>query len=195
MRITLIGAGQVGSTIVESLHHDHDLTVIDLDPGRLAALSNRYDVVTSEGDCTSRRVLADAGVGRADLVIAATSRDETNLVSAMFSKRLAPRTTTIMRTSSVEYLELWREGELDVDFIVSSELETAHVISRTVGVPAARQTDVFADGQVQIAEFVIEAGSVGATIGVPLREARIPADSKVASIIRGDEMILPGGDA
>jgi trk/ktr system potassium uptake protein len=195
MRITIIGAGQVGSTIVESLHGDHELTVIDLDPGRLAALSYRYDLVTFEGDCTSRRVLEDAGVARADLVIAATSRDETNLVSAMFSKRLATRTTTIMRTSSVEYLELWREGQLDVDFIVSSEEETANVISRTVGVPAARQTDVFADGQVQIAEFEIEAGSDGSTIGVPLREAKLPADSKVASIIRGDETILPRGDA
>ena len=89
----------------------------------------------------------------ADLLIACTSRDETNLVAATFSKRMAPKTTTVIRDANVEYLELWREGQLDVDFIVSSELETAHVISRTIGVPAARQTDVFADGQVQIVEF------------------------------------------
>jgi trk system potassium uptake protein TrkA len=135
------------------------------------------------------------GVKEADLLIACTSRDETNLVAAMFAKRLAPRTTTVMRASNVEYLELWREGQLDVDFIVSSELETANVIARTITVPAARQTDVFANGQVQIVEFEIEADTSTSVVGVPLREAALPPDSKVASIIRGDETILPRGDA
>ena len=194
MRIFVIGAGQVGSTVVESLHSEHELVVIDLEPARLDALGARFDVVTLEGNGTSTRTLKDAGIETADLLIAATSRDEANLVSAMFSRKLAPRITTVMRASSGEYLELWREGQLDVDFIVSSELETAHVVTRTIGVPAARQTDIFAGGQVQIVEFDVEAGSEGTTIGVPLREAELPRDSKVASIIRGDQTILPRGN-
>jgi trk/ktr system potassium uptake protein len=94
----------------------------------------------------------------------------------------------------VEYVELWREGQLDVDFVVSSELETAHAISRIIGVPAARQTDVFAEGQVQIVEFEAQQGSSDQVMGVPLRDASFPRDSKVAAIIRGEEMLLPGGD-
>jgi trk system potassium uptake protein len=195
MRIVVIGAGQVGSTVVEALHDEHQVTVVDLDPTRLSALSYRYDVITREANGASRRTLTEVGVKEADLLIACTSRDETNLVAAMFSKRVAPRTTTVMRASNVEYLELWREGQLDVDFVVSSELETAHVISRTIGVPAARQTDVFANGQVQIAEFEVQEGASPSVVGVPLREAAIPPDSKVASIIRGDEALLPRGDA
>jgi trk system potassium uptake protein TrkA len=195
MRIVVIGAGHVGSTVAEALNEEHELTVVDLDPGRLNALANRYDVVTREGNGASRRTLAEVGVEEADLLIACTSRDETNLVAAMFAKRLAPRTTTVMRASNVEYLELWREGQLDVDFIVSSELETANVIARTITVPAARQTDVFANGQVQIVEFVVEPGTTASVVGVPLREATLPPDSKVASIIRGAETILPRGDA
>jgi trk system potassium uptake protein TrkA len=195
MRIVVIGAGHVGSTVAEALSEEHELTVVDLDPGRLNALAYRYDVVTREGNGASRRTLAEVGVKEADLLIACTSRDETNLVAAMFAKRLAPRTTTVMRASNVEYLELWREGQLDVDFIVSSELETANVIARTITVPAARQTDVFANGQVQIVEFEIEADTSTSVVGVPLREAALPPDSKVASIIRGDETILPRGDA
>ena len=75
----------------------------------------------------------------------------------MITKALSPRTTTIVRTTNPEYLDVWREGQLDVDFIVSSEVETALAVSRAVGVPAARQTDVFAEGQVQLVEFdVIE---------------------------------------
>ncbi|MDQ3822092.1 MAG: Trk system potassium transporter TrkA [Actinomycetota bacterium] len=195
MRIFVIGAGQVGTTIVEALHDEHNLTVFDLDTSRLSALSYRFDVATVEGDGASRRALQQAGIEHADLLIACTSRDETNVIAALFARGLSRETKTIVRTTNVEYLDVWRERELDVDFIVSSELETAHAVSRTIGVPAARQTDVFADGQVQIVEFDVESGTGRPdVIGPALRDAYVPPDSKVASIIRGGEMIVPRGD-
>jgi trk system potassium uptake protein TrkA len=194
MRVFVIGAGQVGFAIVEALHEEHDITVLDTEPSRLAALAGRFDIATFEGDGTSRRDLATAGIKDSDLVIACTSRDEVNLVAGMFARREARNATTVIRTSNVEYVEVWREGQLDVDFVVSSELETAHAISRIIGVPAARQTDVFAEGQVQLVEFDVEDGASREVVGLPLREARIPRDAKVAAIIRGDQMLLPGGD-
>jgi len=194
VKIFVIGAGQVGFEIVEALHIEHDVTVLDTEPSRLAAMSERFDVVTFEGDGTSRRDLAAAGIHDTDLVIACTSRDEVNLVAGMFARREAKSATTVIRTSNVEYVDLWRAGQLDVDFVVCSELETAHAISRIIGVPAARQTDVFAEGQVQIVEFDVEEGASPDVVGVSVREARIPRDSKVAAIIRGDEMLLPGGE-
>jgi trk system potassium uptake protein TrkA len=157
-------------------------------------MTSRFDVAVFEGDGTSRKDLAAAGMATADLVIACTSRDEVNLVAGMFSRREAEHATTVIRTSSTEYVELWREGQLDVDFVVSSELETAYAISRILGVPAARQTDVFAEGQVQLVEFDVDEDASSAVVGVPLRDAAIPDDSKVAAIIRGDDTILPGGD-
>jgi trk/ktr system potassium uptake protein len=194
MRIFVIGAGQVGSTVVEALHQEHELTLIDLDAARLSTLSYQFDIGTIEGNGASRRTLRDAGIDQADLLIAATSRDEVNIVSSMFAKKLSPETKTIVRTTNVEYLDLWQERELDVDFVISSEVETAHAVSRIIGVPAARQTDVFADGQVQMVEFDVPVGADGEIVGTPLREAVIPGDSKVASIIRGDRMIVPRGD-
>ena len=156
MRVFVIGAGQVGSTIVEALHDEHEVTVLDTEPARLQALTARFDVAVFEGDGTSRKDLASAGIATADLVIGCTSRDEVNLVAGMFARREAEKATTVIRTSSIEYVELWREGQLDVDFVVSSELETAYAISRILGVPAARQTDVFAEGQVQLGEFDVD---------------------------------------
>ncbi len=194
MRIFVIGAGQVGSTVVEALHHEHELTLIDLDADRLSTLSYQFDIGTIEGNGASRRTLRDAGIDKADLLIAATSRDEVNIVASMFAKKLSPETKTIVRTTNVEYLDLWQERELDVDFVISSEVETAHAVSRIIGVPAARQTDVFADGQVQMVEFDVPDAADERVVGVPLREAVIPPDSKVASIIRGDRMIVPRGD-
>jgi len=140
VKIFIIGAGQVGATVVEALHDEHELTVVDLDEERLAGLSQRYDVATIEGNGASRRVLSDAGITQADLLIACTSRDESNIVAAMISKACSHRTTTVVRMTNPEYLEVWREGQLDVDFIVSSEVETAYAISRTIGVPTTRPT-------------------------------------------------------
>jgi trk system potassium uptake protein len=218
MNIVVLGAGQVGMAIVEALHDEHDVTVLDLDPARLRALGYRFDVRTVEGNGATRRVLQDAGIKQADLLIACTSRDEINLVAAMLAKKLS-EAQTIVRTSNPEYIEAWHERQIDVDFMVSSELETAHAVSRTIGVPAAKQTDVFADGQVQIVEFDVpsrdgrdESAAIPLTeaaeraagrapgsryagvIGLPLRDAEIPADSKVASIIRGERVIVPRGD-
>ena len=194
MKIVVIGAGQVGSTVVEALHAEHELAVIDLDSPRLSALSYRYDLTTIEGNGASRGTLLEAGIRDADLLIACTSRDEPNIIAAVFTRRISPRTRTVVRTTNVEYLDAWRERELDVDLIVSPELETAYAISRIIGVPAARQTDVFAEGQVQIVEFDVEPGTgAAALIGQPLREARVPENSRVASIIRGGRMIVPRG--
>jgi trk system potassium uptake protein TrkA len=194
VKIFVVGAGQVGVTVIEALHDEHELTVFDLDDERLAAISQRYDVHTVEGNGASRRVLSEAGIVQADLLIACTSRDETNIVAAMISKACSTRTTTVVRTTNPEYLDVWREGQLDVDFIVSSEVETAHAISKTIGIPAARQTDTFADGQVQMVEFEVTGKADPSILGVPLREARLPPDARVAAIIRGDSVVIPRGD-
>lgn len=192
MKIVIVGAGQVGSTVVEALHDEHELVVVDLEAPRLAALSYRYDVATVEGNGASRSVLQQCGIKGADLLIACTSRDESNLIAAMMTKKLSPDTKVVARTTDEEYLDVWRERQLDVDLIVSSEHETAHAISRTIGVPAARQTDVFADGQVQIVEFDVEDAATE-VIGTLLRDAPLPRDSKVAAIIRGEKMVIPRG--
>jgi trk system potassium uptake protein TrkA len=201
MKIVVLGAGQVGAAIVEALHEDHHVTVVDLDAARLQAISYRYDVASVKGNGATRRVLQEAGIGEAALMIACTSRDEINLVAATLVKKLS-NAQTIVRTSNPEYLEAWQERQIEVDFMVSSELETARAVSQTIGVPAAKQTDVFADGQVQIVEFDVPAAGSGQTttdaydrvVSLPLKEATIPADSKVASIIRADRMLVPRGD-
>jgi trk system potassium uptake protein TrkA len=194
MKIIVLGAGHVGQTLVDSLYEEHELTVIDVDGERCARVADRYDVMTVHGDATTRKVLQKAGAAEANLLLACSPREEANLVCAMLFKRISPA-KTVIRTNSTELLEAWREGEIDIDFMVSPELETANAIAGIVGLPAARQTDVFADGKVQIVEFdVPAAASNDALIGRPIRVADFPPDSKLAGLIRAGRMILPGGD-
>src|SRR5262245_46646899 len=102
MRVVVIGAGQVGSTVVEALHHDHEVTVVDLDASRLGVLGDRFDAHTIEGNGASRRTLEEAGIRDAELLIACTSRDEINIIAAVFTRKLSPNTPTIVRTTDEE---------------------------------------------------------------------------------------------
>jgi trk system potassium uptake protein TrkA len=140
-------------------------------------------------------VLRRAGVESAGVVVACSSREEANLVCAFLAKRLAPDAKTVVRSTSLELLEAWSEGEIDVDCMISPEVETAHAIAGVVGLPAARRTDVFADGRVQVVEFDVpaDAGSDG-LVGTPLRRAALPEDSKVVGVIRSDELVVPTAD-
>lgn len=194
MRVLVLGAGHVGQAIVAALHAEHAATVIDVDRQRLAMLADRYDVRTVEGDGTTKRIVKSAGGEEIDLFMGCSPREEANFVAAMLAKQLYGA-KAVIRASSTAYLDAWRERHLDVDFMVSPELETANAVSASFGIPAARQTDVFADGQVQIVEFdVPEDADRNAVIGRSLRQAEIPANSKVAGLIRGERMIVPRGE-
>jgi trk system potassium uptake protein TrkA len=194
LNVVVIGAGQVGSRIVEQLHTDHSVTVIDADPEALRSLGAETDVLAVVGDAASRRTLMEAHVADADLTITCTQRDEVNIVAALFAKRLSGG-LTVVRVSNTEYLDVWRAGDLEFDLMVSPPLETANAVTQITGVPAARQTDMFADGRVQMVEFDIPIEHpTDAVVGVPLKEARLPHDCKVASIIRPDGVVIPRGD-
>jgi trk system potassium uptake protein TrkA len=194
MKVILLGAAHIGRALVDALHEEHEITVIDISADRLATLAARYDVRTIEGDGTTERVIRKAIVKGADLFIGCSPREEANLVGAMLVKRLSGA-QTIVRTTSTAYLDAWRERHLDVDFMVSPELETANAIAATLGLPAARQTDIFADGKVQIVELDVPAHVPNnKLVGRDLRSAEIPPDSKVAAIIRGERMVVPRGD-
>jgi trk system potassium uptake protein TrkA len=191
VKVFVIGAGLVGSAVADALHDEHSLTVLDVDATRVRALGQRYDIVTIAADAASRRQLDAAGVADSELVIACTSRDEVNLVAAALARMEAPRATTVVRTSSAEFVEVWREGGLDVDFVVSTELETARAVVAAVGMPAARRTDTFAGGQVQVLELDVAEGASPVVVGRELRRAHVPRDSRVVAVLRGDSAELP----
>lgn len=193
MKVLVIGAGQVGTAVVAALHSAHDVTVLELDADRLSSVSYRFDVLPVQGSGTARADLLRAGARVTDLVIAATDRDETNIVAAMLIRSIC-KGKIVVRTRSSEYFEAWRAGHLDVDFIVSSEQETAQAVARAIGYPNAVQTDVFAEGRVEMVEFAIDPVDAGGLVGRRLADAQIPADSVVASIIRPDRVIIPRGD-
>jgi trk system potassium uptake protein TrkA len=192
MHVVVIGAGEVGTSIAGSLAESHDVVVIDIDEDRAEQLKYELDVMTLAGDGTSLSTLREAGVEEADMLIASTDDDRTNLVACETAKTLAGP-FTIARTKSVEYLRTWEmtEAAFGVDFMVCSDLLTAENIVRVVGLPAAVDVDPFAGGKVQMAEFEINEDSPVA--GQTVAEADRFESLTFAGIFRDDELILPRG--
>ncbi len=193
MRTVIVGAGEVGTSIAETLATDHDVVVIDIDPDRTEQLKYDLDVMTLSGDGTSMSTLRAADIDSADLFIASTDDDQANLVACETAKTIADP-FTIARTKSVEYLRTWQQTEaaFGVDFMVCSDLLSAENIVRVIGLPAAVDVDPFSGGLVQMAEFAINAESPVA--GQTVAEADRFESLTFAGLFRNDELILPRGE-
>ena len=193
MHVVVIGAGEVGTSIAASLASDHEVVVVDVDPDRAEQLKYELDVLTIAGDGTSSDIQSAAEVGRADMLIACTDDDQTNLVACGAAKTLG-EPFTIARVKSTEFLRTWQgsEGAFGVDFMVCTDLLTAENIVRVIGLPAAIDVDPFAGGLVQMAEFEIGEGSPVA--GQTVSEADRFESLTFVGLFRDGEMTIPRGD-
>ena len=193
VRVVIIGAGQVGSSIAADLDDTHDVVVVERDPERAEELNYSLDVLAIQGDGTAVSTLEEAGIDEADMVIASTDNDETNIVACSTVKAVS-EAFTIARVKNTEYLWTWRRSEkaFGVDFMVCTNLLTAEAIVRVVGLPAARDVDPFAGGRVQMAEFEVDEGSPVADQTV--QEADRFEALTFAAILRDGCVEIPRGE-
>ncbi|WP_435115244.1 Trk system potassium transporter TrkA [Halolamina sp. C58] len=192
MRVIIVGAGQVGESIAADLSDAHDVVIVERDPDRVEELNYSLDVLAIEGDGTSLSALEEADVADADMVIASTDDDETNIVVSSSVKAVS-EAFTIARVKNTEYLRTWQRSQtaFGVDFMVCTYLLAAESIVRVVGLPAARDADTFADGRVEMAEFDVDAASPLA--GQSVAEADTYDSLTFAAIVREEELLIPTG--
>lgn len=199
MRVIIAGAGEVGTNIAAGLADSHGVVVIDPDPARIEAITYSLDVLAIEGSATSLSTLEEANIEHADIVIGSAAGDETNLAVCGTAK-VAADPFTIARVKSIEYLTTWetRPGAYGVDFMVCTDLLTAEDIVRSVGLPAASDSESFANDAVRMAEFPVPDGSELADQTVEVADrfdsltfAALVADGET-TIARGDTVIEPG---
>lgn len=193
MHVVIVGAGEVGQSIAANLEEAHDVVVVDRDPSTVEELTYGLDVLAICGDGTDLKTLRRADLERADLVIACTDSDETNVVICGAAKTVTDA-FTIARVRRRTLLETWEgsQGAFGVDFMVCTDLLTAQTIFRICGLPAAQDVDMFAGGLVRMAEFDVCDDSPVADVSI--EEADRWDSLTFAAIFRGDEMIVATGD-
>jgi trk system potassium uptake protein TrkA len=199
MKIVILGAGQVGGSVAESLvSESNDITVVDLDAQRLRSLQERLDLRTVQGSGAHPSVLAEAGIEDADLLIAVTQSDETNLVACRIAARLFNVPRRIARVRATDYLandRITGEDGFDVDLSICPEQVLTDYIVKLVEFPEALQVLDFAAGKVSL--VAVRAFSGGPLVGHPLKDLRRHApsvDARIVAIFRGDGSIVPDGD-
>jgi trk system potassium uptake protein TrkA len=192
MRIVIVGAGEVGSSIAKSLADTHEVIVVDNDPERVESVTYNIDVLAIEGDGAALSTLKETEISDADILIASTDDDETNIITCGTAKTLGDP-FTIARVKNTKFLDTWRqsEGALGVDFMVGTTLLAAKTVVRVIGLPSARDVDTFAGGRVQMAEFEIPDESPVA--GQTVQEADRFDSLTFAAILRPGEVVIPTG--
>ncbi|GAB4194162.1 MAG: Trk system potassium transporter TrkA [Phycisphaeraceae bacterium] len=194
MNIIICGAGEVGRHSAEVLaSQGHNITIIDREAETLADVDEMLDVRSLEGNAVHADVLLEAGCAKADLVIAATSSDEINLLSASVAKALGAE-RVFARVHHSAYFE--RRGldyarHLGVDHLICPEFSTAQAIASTLRSPGALVIEQFASGRLEIQQFPVS-GSAKA-VGQPLASLKLPASSRLAVVERQGKAFLPTG--
>lgn len=199
MKIIILGAGQVGSSLAENLvSEDNDITIVDTNAAQLRALQDRLDLRTVVGLASHPDVLRNAGAEDADMMIAVTDSDETNLVACQIAYTLFHTPTKIARIRGMGYLKeskkLFTQDAFPIDVSISPEQIITDNIFRLIKHPGSLQVLDFADGQVQMVG--VKAFYGGPLVGRELRTLRehIPTvDTRVAAIYRRGHAIIPEG--
>ncbi|KEY91268.1 glutathione-regulated potassium-efflux system protein [Candidatus Photodesmus blepharus] len=199
MKIIILGAGQVGGTLAENLvGENNDITIVDKNGNRLHELQDKYDLRVVNGCASHPYVLREAGAQDADMLVAVTNMDETNMMACQIAFSLFKTPNRIARIRSPAYLSekesLFKLGTIPIDHLISPEELVTSYIERLIQYPGSLQVASFAEQKVSL--VAVKAYYGGPLVGHALSELRkhMPhIDTRVAAIFRQGRPIRPQG--
>ncbi len=199
MKIVILGAGAVGSTLASLLSEEHDIVIVDNNSSVLSHLEEEADLKTILGGCSYPNILVNADIANADMVVAVTGSDETNIVSCLIAKVLNSSIKTIARVREASYLrgktkEAMNSGLIPIDIHVSPEQLITDQFQGLIDIPGSLQVLEFGDGLLNlVAVRAVKGGPmIGHEIG-DLKKHMPRVDTRVAAIFRKGESIIPSG--
>jgi len=198
MKIIILGAGRVGTSVAETLVSEaNDITVIDSDRGRIADLQGRYDLRGLVGSATQPSLLKEAGAADADMMIAVTAVDEVNLVACRIAADVFNVPTRIARVRNTELQQhprLLGDDGFRVTHVIWPEQSVTDLLLRLIEFPEALQVLDFADGRASLIAVRTFAG--GPLVSHPIQDLRkhIPGiDTRIVAIFRNDRSVQCDG--
>ncbi len=199
MKIIVLGAGQVGSTVAYSLaKENNDVTVVDTNADVLTDLQNMLDLRTIQGCASHPNVLRDAGAEDADMIVAATNADEVNMVACQIAYSMFHTPTKIARIRSQGYLvegtQLFKNDHIPVDVLISPERLVTDHIERIIEHPGALQVVDFSGGQVRLVGVKVDEDAPMNGLSLGVWKTLLPdIEARVTVVYRDEEAIIPNG--
>ena len=200
MKILILGAGQVGSSAAYHLSREeaNEVTVVDMRPDILRELQDRLDIRTVVGHAAYPEVLDRAGAQDADIVVALTDSDETNMIACQVAYTIFHTPTKIARIRSADYMHakrLFNQEAIPIDVRISPEQLVCEYIEQLILYPGASQVLDFAGGRVRLVG--VRADRDGLLVGQKISTLKdhIPnTEARIAAIYRDGKAMLPDGD-
>lgn len=197
MNIIIAGDGKVGSTLARQLSAEgYDITLIDSDRQVLNSSMERMDVMAVHGNCAAMDVLLQAGIKDADLLIAATSADEVNLLCCTTAHGLNPKLHTIARIRNPEYTEQIYEMRdiFGLSMAINPEKQAATEIERLLKYPGFLRRDTFAKGRAEIVELRIDDDSKLRGVSMMDLPGIVKCRVLVCAVLRNGTAVTPGAN-
>ena len=197
MNIIIAGGGKIGQTLIRKLSAEgHALTLIDLRQQVLESTVERYDIIASAGNCASKEVLLRSGVQDADLLIAATSADEVNLLCCMTAHGINKNLHTIARIRDPEYADqvMTMRDVFPLSMTINPEKLAAIEIERLLKYPGFLRRDTFAKGRSVIVELRIDQKSALCNVSLMNLSNVVKCRVLVCAVLRAGNAIAPSGN-
>lgn len=197
MHVIIVGAGEVGYQIAKFLTLEKvDVVVIDQDRAKLRRISEELDVAVIEGGGGDPSVLKEAEAERADILLAVTNSDETNMISCLLGKAMFNIPRKIARIRNPDYFfnkNLLGPENLDIDPAINPELEVAKAIGRLLEIPFATEVEDFEEGTAKVIGFKVD--PMNPMIGKSLKDLKQESGENfiIGIIEREDRVIIPSG--
>jgi trk system potassium uptake protein TrkA len=199
LKVLIVGAGEVGFHIAGHLAKENkDVVVIDKDPAAIRRVSESIDVQVVNGSGSSPVILQEAGIKEADILLAVTDSDETNLVACLSANLISPTTKKLCRIRHADYDEyhgILREQAPHIDTIINPEIEVVKAIERLIHVPGAVEVEEFADGRVKFVGVYLDKSA--RLNGVSLSDIYAKTGKQsplISAVVRDEELIIPRGN-
>lgn len=196
LQIIVVGCGKVGRTIIEKLSLEgHDITVIDLKADIISSVSDLYDVMGLVGNGASYSVLQEAGLEKADLMIAVTNSDELNLLCCTLAKKVG-NCATIARVRNPDYTEElgYLREQLGLSMIINPEMEAATEMARLLRLPTALDINSFAKGGAELIKFRIPQGNRLHEKTVAEAVQNLQCGALICAVEHGHKLTIPDGN-
>ncbi|MBX2796550.1 MAG: Trk system potassium transporter TrkA [Myxococcales bacterium] len=199
MYIVVIGLGQVGRHVVRTLEWEkHDVVAVDSDPEAIRVIEDNHDVMTLLGYGASQRVLRDARVAEADLVVAVTDHDEVNLIAALAARQLGAK-RAVARVQGNEWSGASGEelpvgvqyGLLGVDVVFNPRVLLAQELAKIAQSHSALEVLDLANDRIEVVQ--VELGQQGRMLRKPLAKLELPTGILVGAVVRDGRLFIPGG--
>jgi trk system potassium uptake protein len=195
MKVIIIGAGKVGSQIAQTLSaENHDVTMIDKREDIRQDLDNNLDIMTIVGNGANVRILEQAGIREADMLIAVTRIDEVNMIACMTAKQFnVSKKIARIRNAEYMYSNSLSKEKLGIDFVINPEKATAKEIVKLLKTPTnVSEAQDFAGGRMSLFGLKIEESCNCAN--KKIKDIHFGPNTLLASIYRENKLIIPSGD-